>query len=106
MYTRVKSVFCLIGTAYTGVTSGSTCERVTSKADCEQAARQLGLSVTVAKVVTESDWPPNCYFYNGDSHGNGKTLYFNNDHNAASECNPGSRVCICKKTSGIIFSDY
>ena len=83
---------------YTRVKSGTTCERVTSKAECEQAARQLGLSVTVAKVVTESDWPPNCYFYNGDSHGNGKTLYFNNDHNAASECNPGSRVCICQNS--------
>ena len=87
---------------YTGVTSESYgCERVTSKADCEQAARQLGLSVTVAEVVTESDWPPNCYFYNGDSHGNGKTLYFNNDHNAVSECND-SKICICKKAPGTV----
>ena len=80
---------------YTMVTSGSTCKRVTSKADCEEAARQLGLSDTEASEETVATWPPYCYFYNGQS------LYFNNNANATSQCNPDSRVCICEKIPGM-----
>ena len=79
------------------VTSGSTCTRVTSKEECEDAARQLGLADTEAGEETVSDWPPYCYFYD---HGNRQELYFNKDGNAISECNSDGKICICKNESG------
>ena len=78
---------------YIMVTSGSTCKRVTSKADCEEAARQLGISDTEASEETVADYPPYCYFYMG------RSLYFNNNGNATSQCNSESRACICQKKS-------
>ena len=76
---------------YTGISIGSECKRVTSKAECEEAAIQLGLSDLEASEETAPDWPPYCYFYQM------KTLYFNNDGYAISECDDYSKVCICKK---------
>ena len=81
---------------YIRVTSGSTCERVTSKAECEEAARQLGLSDTVALEESKSNWPPYCYV-------NINALYFNINGTATSHCNSNSRICICKETSGKIL---
>ena len=78
---------------YTRVTSGSTCERVTTKTECEEAARQLGLSDTTAREETASSYPPYCYFYKG------KSLWFNNDSNADPQCNSDSKVCICQETA-------
>jgi len=75
---------------YIIVTSGSTCERVTSKEECEEAARQLGLSDTTAAEETSYSYPPYCYFYNGSS------LYFNNQLNSDTVCSSYD-PCICKK---------
>ena len=85
---------------YTRVMSGSTCERVSSKSECEKAARQLGLAVTVASEESASDWPPHCYFHNGWQ------LWFNTDGNAVSHCDSREMVCICKETSGKARSNY
>ena len=75
------------------------CVRVTLKADCEEAARQLSLSDTVASE-TESG-PPYCFFHNGVY---GEELWFNNDVEAVSPCT-SSDACICKgkEVSVIIF---
>ena len=78
--------------AYTMVTSGSNCGRVTSKAECEEAARQLGLSDNVASEESVSNWPPYCYFYNE------RSLWFNNYGDAVSQCT-NSAACICKEIS-------
>ena len=85
---------CLTDVKYTKVTNGSSCERLISKEECEDAARQLGLSDTKASVENTAGWPPSCYFHSGHS------LYFNQNSYATSECNSNSRVCICKKSSG------
>ena len=77
---------------YTRVTSGSTCERVTTMAECEEAARKLGLSDTTAREESVSDYPPYCYFYKG------RLLWFNNNANANEPCNSDSKVCICQET--------
>ena len=74
---------------YVKVTSGSTCERITSKTECEEAARQLGESDTEASEETSTGYPPYCYLYQASS------LYMNNDGNSATECS-SSNVCICK----------
>ena len=79
---------------YTRVTSGSTCTRITSKADCEEAARQLGFSDTSANEENESSWPPYCYGYGGS------TIYFNLNANAVSDCDSDNRICFCKDTTG------
>ena len=78
---------------YTMVWSGSTCERVTSKAECEEAASQLGLSDTTASVETTGGYPPYCYLFYGDD------LYFNNDGNSRTECSSRD-PCICKWKTG------
>jgi len=76
--------------AYIIVLSGSTCERVTSKEECQEAARQLGLSDTTANEEAEYNYPPYCYFYDGFS------LYFNKQLNSETVCSPDN-ACICKK---------
>ena len=76
---------------YIRVTIGSTCQRITSREECEEAAAQLGLSDTEASEEYVSDWPPYCYIYEGDS------LYYNTNGNATSQCNTIKRVCICKE---------
>ena len=76
---------------------GSTCERIKSEAECNEAARQLGLQVDGltpdAMEETSSDFPPYCYFHNAEA------LQFNKNGNSASQCDYDN-VCICKKTSG------
>ena len=75
--------------SYDLVTSGSSCERITSKDDCELAAEELGLDDTTAGEETESDYPPYCYLtFDGD-------LWFNNNGDSTAECTQSSR-CICK----------
>ena len=77
---------------YNSVTSGSTCKRITSKVECEEASRHLDLSDNVASGETESDYPPYCYFYRG----NGVVeLWFNDNGNSESSCT-SEYVCICK----------
>ena len=82
---------------YTKVTSGSTCVRVKSKEDCEEAARQLGHSDSEAIEENISNWPPYCYFYDGNQYEKG--IYFNKNGSAVSECNYDTKVCICKRST-------
>ena len=75
---------------YTMVTSGSTCERVTSKAECEEAARQLGLSDTTADDDGQDGVnydPPFCYFESG-------SLKFNSLATNTGPCTTSDQ-CIC-----------
>ena len=85
--------FELTGASYTMVTSVSTCVRVTSKAECEEAAHQLGLSDTTATGERESDWPPYCYLDWEDD------LWFNRNGNSEAPC-LSDEVCICKSNIG------
>ena len=78
---------------YTRVSNGHNCSRVTSKEECEHAARQLELAGTVASEESISSWPPYCYFASG------QTLWFNQNGNSSKKCKP-SRVCICKEMPG------
>ena len=93
---------CIIGTTgsrrtysscyildYTSVTSGSTCKRITSKAECEEASSHLDLSDNVASKETVSDYPPYCYFYRGQE------LWFNDHGDSDASCT-SENVCICK----------
>ena len=56
------------------VKSGSTCIRITSKAECEKASIDLGLSGNVAEYET-SGYPPYCYIWDNE-------VYFNDNGNA------------------------
>ena len=74
-----KNCICK-NTMYHKVTSGSNCKRVTSKAECEEAARQLGLSDTEAHVEAPTpDYPKYCYYHGG-------SLYFNDNADGTSTC--------------------
>ena len=97
---------------YTQVTSGTTCERVTSKAECEQAGRQLGVNDYDGDYVSEPHdysrlhdyWPPGCFTYTQVHHFNSGTetrtsLYFNQHDGVGDwQCDSRTRVCICKET--------
>ena len=74
---------------YTRVNSGSSCVRVTTKAECEEAARQLGHSDTSASEETVSNYPPYCYIHGGNG------LWFNNQGSSTTECS-SNNDCICK----------
>ena len=75
---------------YTSVTSGSTCKRITSKAECEEASSHLDLSDNVAsEETTVTDFPPYCYFCCGGE------LWFNDYGNSDGSCT-SENVCICK----------
>ena len=78
---------------YSMITSGSSCERVTTKAECELAAGQLGLDATTADEETESDYPPYCYSVSGES--GVRHLWFNNYGDSTSQCTEYEN-CICK----------
>ena len=83
-------------TEYVSVTSGSTCQRITSKEECEEAAKQLGFTQSNIGASLEDDetnFPPYCYFY---SRGPG-SLWFNENGNSAVPCK-GGVIRICKKT--------
>ena len=80
---------------YELVTSGS-CNWITTMAECETAARALGLSDTSVEddaAFTEGGWssdPPYCYLWIGrETH-----LRFNVGTNTGS-CNSGDN-CLCK----------
>ena len=79
--------------SYDLVTSGSSCERITSKEECELAAEELGLDATTATEETVSDYPAYCYLsVNEDGGGN---LWFNRNGDSFEQCS-ASYSCICK----------
>ena len=65
--TKTISSF-LLDQVYIKVTDG-TCNRITSKAECEEAARQLGLSDNVASLTSLSGKPRGCYTLSTRSNG-------------------------------------
>ena len=78
---------------YAMVSSGSTCQRVTSKAECEEAARQLGLIDTGASELSNSEFPAYCYYKPAEEH-----LYFNT--NTDNTLCTSERNCLCKRNTG------
>ena len=83
------------------MTNGNSCERITTKEDCEAAATTLGLSDSTTALVVPADQgnyaPPYCSYmpgYNGDK------LYFNPAFNSPDSCS-NEENCLCKigKTS-------
>ena len=83
---------------YSRVADGSYCERVTSKKECEEAARLLNVSEINAREETENDYPPFCYLYKTEKE---DLLYFNKHNLTDSNCN-SDHICICRKASGIL----
>ena len=81
---------------YETVDSGSTCERVKTKAECEEAAKQLCFQDSTIEEESDSNYLPYCYYSKFDG-----SLFLNYNGNSALEC--GSKVwgkgfnCICKK---------
>ena len=87
---------------YVRVTNGTNCERVTSKNECEEAAKQLRISDTDAWNETMPRiWPPYCYF---SQHGGQHLLYFNEYANSRAHCEYMAKECICKETAGKVVS--
>ena len=74
------------------MTNGDICQRITEKADCENAARELGLLDKTAKVVSNPSKPPYCYYK--PDHGDGKRLRFNEAFNSTASCSSEIN-CLC-----------
>ena len=82
---------------YIKVTSGNNCKRLTSVEECEEAARQLGLSDTEAQQIKGLSSQPFCYLYHtGTGNSRGAYLKFNKISNASAPCN-SDRICICRR---------
>jgi len=76
-------------TYYKAVYSGRACERITSRRECEAAARQRGLKKTWALEEDTRIGPPYCYYWRQSG------LYFNNNFDSAKECSI-AQGCLCK----------
>ena len=87
---------------YTTVKDASNCQwPITSKEECEEAARELeGLDVheqlgTSASLQSNQHFPPFCYsFWTGFN--TERTLWFNNMGSSTTTCN-NFDICICHK---------
>ena len=93
---RQKYLTCIFLTVtnYKLVTTGTECNRITSTAECEQAATELGLSDTTVTVV-QNYYPEvaDCYFWKS---GSNEGLFFNTIGNASRECTSTTSQCICR----------
>jgi len=93
------AIICALGATIvqassTVVKSGSTCERITSMAECEEAARMHGLSDTSATENSYSSGPPYCYYKPGTVR-----LYYNSDINNNNSPCTCERNCLCKSSA-------
>ena len=84
-------------TGYSSVANGDICERITTKADCETAAMELGLSDTTAEDLASlsgdpANSPPNCYYKPGNP--TNLKLIFNTDFTSNAACS-NERNCLC-----------
>ena len=65
-----------------------TCKPLTSKRDCETAARELGLPDTTATLVKSRKYPAHCSLFESK-------LYFNKNINSPKKCHRSRKKCIC-----------
>ena len=87
----------IVTVAYTEVTEGTKCNRITTADECYQAALKLGINSKAQSQMT-ADYPSACYY---DNVGPVKDLYFNLEDKQPAMYNPGrdcssSNPCICK----------
>ena len=80
------------------MTSGYSCGRINSKAECEKAVRELfGYGPeTVASEKNVSEFPPYCYLYLPGDIGN--ELWFNSNGTSLSPCR-SDQICVCTSAS-------
>ena len=86
------------------VTSGTTCERITTKEECEKAAKELGYKnlsndEDFVAVEKEGDGVPYCYLSMLQN------LIFNKNGGSTKPCS-GLSQCFCKTTRGKGASIY
>ena len=75
---------------------GTSCQRIETKAECEQAARQLGLSDTTAN---EGSWvgnAPYCGRTSDTAYTRPGSLRFNKKFDSKAKCS-GGYECLCKQ---------
>ena len=82
-----KHGWCGSDPAYKWVKSGLSCNRITSKEECENAASELGHSDTTADTISESSYPPYCSSYHG-------ALKWNTLTSSSYECDSDDH-CLC-----------
>ena len=71
-----------------------TCQRATTKEECEALASQLGLPDTIADTVDGMEWVPYCY-YKPDNDEN-RRLKFNSAVTDNTTPCKDTRKCVCK----------
>ena len=96
-YLYYYSLPVMATTEYTKVTSGTGCERITSKEECERAAKALGLSDTTATTITNPNAPPYCFNYKGSCNAgvSCQGLKYNTEGDLTIACS-SIRDCLCK----------
>ena len=71
-----------------------TCQRATTKEECEALASQHGLTDTIADMGDNMEWVPSCY-YRPDNDGH-KRLWFNSAVTDNTTPCSETRKCVCK----------
>ena len=92
----------LYPTDYIIVESGQNCNWVTTKEECEEAARELAalgeLTDTTAYIHDWAHYPPACTIRSDGQH-----LDFDTDISATGICGVEDRHCICKNQGNYTF---
>ena len=76
---------------YSLVKDDRNCNRVTTVAECEEAAQLLGFNDTKAEQLTDARRPPYCFYKTVDRHAG---LKFNKEGDSSAACSE-LRACIC-----------
>jgi len=80
---------------YETVTSGTNCQRIQSKAECEAAAKELNLGDSGVSLNAEEEYknwlPPYCFYMPGWQ------LYYNKNGQSHQQCDSNDNICICRK---------
>ena len=86
----------------TGANQGESCERATTKEECENLARRFALPDTTAFVIDTIARPPHCYYVSNNYEA--KRLFFNLAYIGNTSPCTDYRKCVCKNDCPSIVS--
>ena len=75
------------------ITHTESCQRATTKEECETFARQHGLTDTTATETSSLYWPASCYYKPSNDY---KKLWYNTAVNGNTSPCTDIRNCVCK----------
>ena len=85
---------------YELVKENRTCNRITTKEECERAAKALGAKNTTASIGNYTTGLPYCFFKGKYIHERDTSLWFSTPTTSNYSCS-NDAVCICKASGNL-----